>query len=46
MLPFHGVTDPKDQERWLERGLVRTLAANLPSCDWRSLARLMTAAQP
>ena len=42
--PFHGVTDPKDQETWLERGLVDTLAVNLPTRDWRSLARLMNAA--
>jgi len=41
MLPFHGVTEPKDQETWLERGLVKTLAVNFPDCDWRSLARLM-----
>ena len=45
MLPFHGVIDPKDQETWLERGLVGTLAVNFPTCDWRSLARLMDAAQ-
>ena len=44
MLPFHGVTDPKDQEAWLERGLVGTLAVNLPTRDWRTLARLMDAA--
>jgi Fe-S-cluster containining protein len=44
MLPYHGVTDPKDQEMWLERGLVKTLAVNFPTCDWRSLARLMDAA--
>ena len=44
MLPFHGVTDPKDQEDWLARGLVDTLAFNLPTRDWRSLARLMDAA--
>jgi len=44
MLPFHGVTESKDQETWLERGLVKTLAVNLPTCDWRSLARLMDAA--
>ena len=44
MLPFHGVTEPKDQETWLERGLVNTLAVNFPACDWRSLARLMDAA--
>lgn len=42
MLPFHGVTDPGDQQAWLERGLVRTLAVNLPDCNWQSLARLMT----
>ena len=41
MLPFHGVTEPKDKETWLERGLVKTLAVNFPDCDWRSLARLM-----
>jgi Fe-S-cluster containining protein len=41
MLPFHDVTDPKDQETWLERGLIGTLAVNLPTRDWRSLARLM-----
>ena len=41
MLPFHGVTEPKDQEAWLERGLVKTLAVNVPTCDWRTLARLM-----
>ena len=45
MLPFHGVTDEKDQDAWLERGLVKTLAVNLPSCDWRSLARVMDAAR-
>ncbi len=44
MLPFHGVTEPKDQETWLERGLVNSLAVNLPTRDWRSLSRLMTAA--
>ena len=44
MLPFHGVNDPKDQETWLERGLVNTLAINLPTRDWSSLARLMNAA--
>jgi Fe-S-cluster containining protein len=43
MLPFHGVTEPKDQESWLERGLITTLAVNLPTRDWRSLARLMNA---
>ncbi len=43
MLPFHGVTEPQDQESWLERGLVNTLAANLAACDWSSLARLMDA---
>ena len=41
MLPFHGVTEPKDQETWLERGLIKTLAVNLPTRDWQSLARLM-----
>jgi hypothetical protein len=41
MLPFHGVTDEKDQDDWLQRGLVKTLAVNLPACDWRSLARVM-----
>lgn len=46
MLPFHGVTEPADQETWLERGLVKTLAVNLPACDWKSLARLMAAAAP
>ena len=46
MLPFHGVEEPQDQENWLQRGMVRTLAVNLPACDWRSLARLMEAAQP
>lgn len=46
MLPFHGVTAPADQERWLERGLIRSLAINLPDCDWASLARLMAAAKP
>lgn len=45
MLPFHGVTDKADQETWLARGLVTTLARNLPACDWRSLARLMDAAR-
>lgn len=44
MLPFHGVTEPQDQEHWLERGLVTPLARNLPSCDWRTLTRLMDAA--
>jgi len=44
MLPFHGVTEPKDQDAWLERGMVRSLAANLPDCNWSSLARLMDAA--
>jgi len=44
MLPFHGVTEPQDQDAWLERGLVKTLAVNFPDCDWRSLARLMDAA--
>ena len=46
MLPFHGVTESKDQETWLERGLVNTLAVNLPTRDWRSLARMMAAVQP
>ena len=46
MLPFHGVTDVVDQESWLDRGLVKTLAVNLPACDWRSLARLMDTARP
>jgi Fe-S-cluster containining protein len=41
MLPFHGVTEPSDQQAWLERGLVNTLAVNLPTRDWRTLARLM-----
>jgi Fe-S-cluster containining protein len=41
MLPFHGVTESPDQDAWLERGLVKTLAVNFPDCDWRSLARLM-----
>jgi uncharacterized protein len=45
MLPFHGVIDERDQDAWLERGLVRTLAVNLPACDWRSLARIMVAAR-
>ncbi len=44
MLPFHGVTDSKDQETWLERGLVNTLAVNLPTRDWRTLTRLMASA--
>lgn len=44
MLPFHGVTEPHDQETWLSRGLVTTLARNLPDRDWRTLARLMDAA--
>jgi len=44
MLPFHGVTDPQDQETWLERGLVKTLAVNFPDCNWQSLARLMDTA--
>jgi Fe-S-cluster containining protein len=43
MLPFHGVTEAPDQQHWLERGLVTTLARNLPACDWRTLARLMDA---
>jgi Fe-S-cluster containining protein len=43
MLPFHGVTEPADQDLWLARGLVRTLAANLPALDWRSLAGMMRA---
>lgn len=43
MLPFHDVTDPKDQEAWLERGLIKSLAVNFPTCDWQSLARLMDA---
>jgi Fe-S-cluster containining protein len=46
MLPFHGVTDVKDQEVWLERGLVGTLAVNLPTREWRSLARIMDTARP
>jgi len=41
MLPSHGVTEPKDQDAWLERGLINTLAVNLPTCEWRTLARLM-----
>jgi hypothetical protein len=41
LLPFHGVNDPKDQQAWLDRGLVAALAVNLPGCDWRTLARLM-----
>jgi Fe-S-cluster containining protein len=41
MLPFHGVTEPRDQQTWLERGMVQSLAANLPTCNWNSLARLM-----
>ncbi len=41
MLPFHGVVAPEDQEDWMARGLVDTLARNLPGLDWRSLARLM-----
>lgn len=45
MLPFHGVTEPADQQTWLERGLITSLAVNLPDCDWRSLARLMAAAR-
>jgi Fe-S-cluster containining protein len=45
MLPFHGVTEPQDQETWLARGLVTTLARNLPACDWRTLARLMDSAR-
>ena len=44
MLPFHDVTDAKDQETWLERGLVDTLAVNLPTRDWRTLARLIATA--
>lgn len=44
MLPFHGVTEPKDQETWLERGLVTSLAINFPTCTWQKLARLMAAA--
>ena len=44
MLPFHGVTDPKDQDAWLERGMIDTLAVNFPTLDWRTLARLMDAA--
>lgn len=43
LLPFHGVTEPQDQDAWLERGLVKSLAVNLPACDWRSLARLLEA---
>jgi Fe-S-cluster containining protein len=42
MLPFHGVTDPKDQKTWLERGLIEAQAVNLPTRDWSTLARLMT----
>ncbi len=45
MLPFHGVTDRKDQEQWLERRLVDSLAVNLPGCDWRTLVRVMDAAR-
>jgi len=45
MLPFHGVTDPKDQEAWLERDMVGSLAVNLPTRDWHSLARMMTDAR-
>jgi Fe-S-cluster containining protein len=41
MLPFHGVTDPADQQAWLERDLVRSLVVNLPTCDWRTLVRVM-----
>lgn len=44
MLPFHGVTEAADQVHWLERGLVRSLAANLPELGWASLVRLMDAA--
>jgi len=45
MLPFHGVTEPADQELWLGRGLVDTLAVNMPACDWRTLVRIMDAAR-
>lgn len=45
MLPFHGVTDRADQDRWLAQGLVRTLGVSLRSCDWRSLARMMERAE-
>ena len=44
MLPFHGVTDPKDQEPGSSGDWSTTLAVNLPTRDWRSLARLMDAA--
>lgn len=44
MLPFHGVTERQDQDDWLARGLVKSLAINLPACDWRSLARLLETA--
>jgi Fe-S-cluster containining protein len=41
MLPFHGVTEPQDQDEWLERRLVESLAVNLAGCNWGSLAGLM-----
>ncbi|HEY5997764.1 MAG TPA: YkgJ family cysteine cluster protein [bacterium] len=47
MLPFHGVTEPADQEQWLQRRLVDALAVNLMACDWRTLTALMDrAARP
>ena len=43
MLPFHDVTEARDQDAWLARGLLGSLAVNLPTRDWRTLARLMDA---
>lgn len=41
MLPFHGVDDRGEQDLWIARGLLDTLARSLPQLDWRSLARKM-----
>lgn len=41
MLPFHGVAAREEQDQWLARRLVDSLARNLPELDWRSLVKLM-----
>lgn len=43
MLPFHGVAAREDQDQWLARGHIETLARNLAALDWRGLVRLMDA---
>lgn len=41
MLPFHGVDAREEQDQWIARGLLDTLARNLPELEWRSLAAKM-----